>query len=211
MRRTRRQMKRKQRRSIIAIILAAVVGLTLGMLCAVPTHAAERYAKSVAEVENPNNVYFVLEAADYPKVGYVAAPDKNGWMSLIKYSTKTAEAKHAVWMISNREQGWIDDGWGGRYLTEVTAPTVTITNHDYSAGRNYLRAVTYTKQGFYWLPEIYVDKDPLYEYLNSPSQRWTVRKVGTKDGRAVFRFYSEESKLSLAAGGWGRFCIRIVN
>lgn len=195
------------------ILLMALACLTLMISTATPAAAAPKYVKSVSEIKSGQR--YILEAADY-QTGYVAAPDTRSgyidWMTLVKYKASTAEKQHVIWQINNQEQGWLKDPFGGDYLAPVTAPTYTISNQgpqDPSSTRSATRYITYTKQGFYWLPENYVD-NPRYERGSDPAQRWTIKKVGTKDGKTVFRIYNEQSKLSLAAGGWGRFYIRIV-
>ena len=195
-------------RRVFIVITLVIVAM---MACTTRTEAATvKYAKSVADIQKGQ--YFVLEAADYPNAGYVAAPDANGWMHLVKYKASTIEKLHGVWMITNKEQGWMTDIFGGEYLAPVTAPTYTITNHaayDPSSTEPTTRYITYTPSGYYWLPERFVD-NPLYEHGSDFNQRWNIKKVGTKDGKAVFRFYNAASGTSFAAGGWGRFLVRIV-
>ena len=194
----------------VFIVMAIVI---IALACAQNTEAATvKYAKSIKDIENAQ--YVILEAADYP--GYVAAPDTRkgyeNWMGLIKYKASTVDKLHGVWMVNNIEQGWMTDMFGGEYLTEVKAPTYTITNHgayDPSSTASTTRYVTYTKEGFYWLPERFVN-NPLYEHGSDMTQRYTIKNVGTKDGKVMFRFYNVKSKISFASGGRGRWWVRIV-
>ena len=192
---------------IMVVIVAALVS------CSVKTEAATvKYAKSIDDIKNAQ--YFILEAADYP--GYVAAPDTRkgyeNWMGLVKYKASTVENLHGVWMINNVEQVWKTDIFGGQYLEQESVATFTITNHgayDPSSTASTTRYVTYTPEGFYWLPERFVN-NPLYEHGSDMTQRYTIKNVGTKDGKVMFRFYNAKSKISFASGGRGRWWVRIV-
>lgn len=201
----------------LTTIFTTIVIILMGLACAVNTDAAPRYVRNVSDITMDHR--YVLEAADFPKSsttkigGRVAAPDANGWMTLIKYDAKTAEKKHAVWWIDNREQQLIDG-----IFYSVVAPTYSIGNTDplpYWSNENMGRVITYTSNGFYRQSEIYGSFDPCYEHFSSPCQRWTIKKVRTDaNGRAVFRFYTapgaRSKPIAMAAGGYSDFYIMIV-
>ena len=203
-------------KNIKSLIIGALIIIILGLACAVNTEAATvKYAKSVSDFNYTHR--FVLEAAEYPKSsttkidGRVAAPDANGWMTLIKYSASTAESKHAVWSIDNHEQR-LYPMMG--YYSEV-APTYTIVNSDplpYWSNDFMGRAITYTSKGFYRQPEIYGEFEPCYEHFSSPAQRFKIVKVRTdaKTGRVIFKFVNAKSGKAMAAGGYALFYVRIV-
>lgn len=200
-------------KKLLMAAMTIIIFITMLTAMATPAAAAARYAKSVSEIRSDQR--YILESADY-QTGYVVAPSTRAgyidWMTLIPYKASTAEKQHVIWQIGNQEQGWLKDMFGGDYLAPVTASTYTIScqgPQDPSSTASATKCITYTKSGFYWMPEKYVE-NPRYERASDPAQRWTIKKVGTKDGKAVFRFYSEQSKLSMAAGGWGRFYIRIA-
>lgn len=206
-------------KNIFATIATAIVIIILGLALAVNTQAAPRYVKNVSDITMDHR--YVLEAADFPKSsatkigGRVAAPDANGWMTLIKYDANTAEKKHAVWWLDNREQQLIDG-----IFYDVTAPTYSIGNTDplpVWSNENMGRVITYTSSGFYRQSEIYGTFDPCYEHFSSPCQRFTIKKVrtDTKTGRAVFRFYTapgaRKTPIAMAAGGYADFYVMIVD
>ena len=202
-------------KKITAIIIGTFIIILMGLACAVNTEAATvKYAKSVSDF-NYNHRY-ILEAAEFPKSsttkidGRVAAPNADGWMTLIKYSASTAESKHAVWYIDNHEQQLIDG-----IFYPVAAPTYTIFNDDplpYWSNDFMGRAITYTSKGFYRQQMIYGHFEPYYEYFPSPAQRYTIKKVRTdaKTGRTVFKFINQKSGKAMAAGGYALFYARIV-
>jgi len=202
-------------KKITAIIIGTFIIILMGLACAVNTEAATvKYAKSVSDF-NYNHRY-ILEAAEFPKSsttkidGRVAAPNADGWMTLIKYSASTAESKHAVWYIDNHEQQLIDG-----IFYPVAAPTYTIFNDDplpYWSNDFMGRAITYTSKGFYRQQMIYGHFEPYYEYFPSPAQRYTIKKVRTdaKTGRTVFKFINQKSGKAMAAGGYALFYVRIV-
>ena len=202
-------------KNIKSFIIGAIIIIIMGLACAVNTEAATvKYAKNVSDF-NYNHRY-ILEAAEFPKSsttkidGRVAAPNADGWMTLIKYSASTAESKHAVWYIDNHEQQLIDG-----IFYPVAAPTYTIFNDDplpYWSNDFMGRAITYTSKGFYRQQMIYGHFEPYYEYFPSPAQRYTIKKVRTdaKTGRAVFKFVNVKSGKAMCAGGYAFFYVRIV-
>lgn len=203
-------------KNIKSLIIGAIIIILMGLACAVNTEAATvKYAKNVSDFNYSHR--YVLEAAEYPKSsttkkdGYVAAPNANGWMTLIKYSASTAESKHAVWSIDNHEQR-LYPMMG--YYSEV-ASDYTITNSDplpYWSNDFMGRAITYTSKGFYRMEEIYGTFDPCYEHFSSPAQRYRIVKVRTdkKTGRVVFKFVNSKSGKAFASGGYALFYVRIV-
>lgn len=180
-------------------------------------NAATKYAKTISDIDNASE--FVLISAKYAPSGklYALTPDTRAaykdWATISPYKASTAKSKHQVWYIS--KYGNVSRGYGYNWENIGTYTIFNKGEYNPSNGSSPNMALTEIPgKGDYWVEEIWtipeIEPEIVYEHFNDPTQRWKLKKIGTKNGKGIFRFVNCKTGNYLCGGGYEGWYVMIV-